>query len=86
MVLFADEYGVKKIISHFVDVDGKVKYEVEWENFPGENTFEPEENLEVPFGFSFKVKTLFSILKIFSRSTESRLFPTQLTCLPMSDW
>ena len=42
-----DRYIVEKILSHFVDDSGEVRYEIKWEGFEkkSDRTYEPEENL-----------------------------------------
>lgn len=43
-----DEYVVEEILSHVIDEDGVLKFEVKWEGFEkkSDRTWEPEENLE----------------------------------------
>jgi len=44
----ANRYIVEKILTHYVDDENVVKYQVKWEGFDKKSdlTFEPEENLE----------------------------------------
>ncbi|KAF2136458.1 uncharacterized protein K452DRAFT_292378 [Aplosporella prunicola CBS 121167] len=44
----ADEYVVERIVSHIIDTDGSINYEVKWLGYEkaADRTWEPEENLE----------------------------------------